>query len=72
MSKERFGNCAVHGVVRLDNPQDWGDEIAEFNGSRIVTGECPDCHSTLSSLSLEQLKEIWESGEWETGTGKPK
>lgn len=44
-----FVNCAKDGKqeVAKGDIKDWGDEVAEMMGKRMVTANCPKCHSTL-------------------------
>lgn len=44
-----FVDCAKDGRqdVTKDDTNDWGDEVAELMGKRMVTANCPTCHSTL-------------------------
>jgi hypothetical protein len=49
-------NCGTHGIQTVTIGKDWGDEMAELMGKRLVTSECPvpNCASTLSVIELNK------------------
>ena len=56
--KELYITCPVDGIQTDITPRDWGDEVAEMMGERMVTAECPICRSTLSVKERETKKTI--------------
>ncbi|MBU3935486.1 hypothetical protein KJ909_02320 [Patescibacteria group bacterium] len=54
--RKKFVICPVDGKQFDITPRDWGDEMANLMGRRIVTAECPVCKSTLS-VQEEEIKE---------------
>ena len=52
-----FVNCPKDGKQQVPGTEvkDWGDEVTELmGGKRLITANCPVCHSTLSVQNPKQ------------------